>query len=122
MRPLQTLSAEEEKTLEKLRQHAELSEAISLTQGFLHLVHQRLPHQLDSGLERASCSSLKTFHSFANGIKDDYDAVKAGVTLEVSNGQVEGQNNRLKMLKRQMFGHAGLDLWTKRFILSGAIS
>ena len=44
---------------------------------------------------------------------DDYDAVKAGVTLEVSNGQVEGQNNRLKMLKRQMFGRAGIDLFSQ---------
>lgn len=36
---------------------------------------------------------------------------------DFSNGQVEGQNNRLKMLKRQMFGRAGLDLLAKRLIL-----
>ncbi|MDV3352744.1 transposase, partial [Leptothoe sp. LEGE 181152] len=41
-----------------------------------------------------------------------------GVTLEVSNGPVEGQNNRLKMLKRQMFGRAELDLLAKRLILT----
>ena len=62
--------------------------------------------------------SIKAFQTFANGLTEDYDAVKAGVTLEVSNGQVEGQNNRLKMLKRQMFGRAGIDLLAKRFILS----
>ena len=122
MRQPQTLSAEEEKTLENPCQHSALSEAVAMTRSFLHLVRQRLPHQLDSWLERALSSSLKAFHSFANGIIEDYDAVKAGVTLEVSNGQVEGQNNRLKMLKRQMFGRAGLDLLTKRFILSRAIS
>ncbi len=63
-------------------------------------------------------SSVRAFQRFAKSLMDDYDAVKAGVTLEVSNGQVEGQNNRLKMLKRQMFGRAGLDLLAKRFILS----
>jgi transposase len=58
------------------------------------------------------------FQSFAKGIKEDYDAVKNGLTLEVSNGPVEGQNNRLKMLKRQMYGRAGLDLLEKRLILT----
>jgi len=85
-----------------------LSEPISLAQAFLKLVRQRLPEQLDGWLTDARNSSIKAFSSFAKGLKEDYDAVKAGVTLEVSNGQVEGQNNRLKMLKRQMFGRQGL--------------
>ena len=62
--------------------------------------------------------SIKAFQSFYKSLMEDYDAVKAGATLDVSNGQVEGQNNRLKMLKRQMFGRAGLDLLAKRFILN----
>jgi transposase len=94
-----------------------LSASIVLTQSFLNLVRQRLPEQLDDWLTAAKGSSIKAFQGFAKGLKEDYDAVKAGVTLEISNGQVEGQNNRLKMLKRQMFGRAGLDLLAKRFIL-----
>ena len=43
-------------------------------------------------------------------------AVKAGVTLPWSNGPVEGHINRLKMLKRQMFGRARLDLLSRRFV------
>lgn len=54
----------------------------------------------------------------AKGLKEDYDAVKAGLTLEVSNGPVEGQNNRLKMLKRQVYGRAGLELLARRLILT----
>jgi transposase len=96
----------------------ELSEAFSLAQGFLEVVRQRLPEQLDDWLKNAMSGSIKAFQTFAKGLIEDYDAVKAGVTLEISNGQVEGQNNRLKMLKRQMFGRAGLDLLAKRFILS----
>ncbi|NEZ57548.1 transposase, partial [Adonisia turfae] len=64
------------------------------------LVRQRLPAQLDNWLEKAKNTTVKVFQSFAKGLDEDYDAVKAGVTLEVSNGPVEGQNNRLKMLKR----------------------
>ena len=117
MRLAESLSTEEEEILERLCKHPVLSASIALTQSFLKLVRQRLPEQLDDWLTSALNSSIKAFKSFAKGLQEDYDAVKAGVTLEVSNGQVEGQNNRLKMLKRQMFGRAGLDLLAKRFIL-----
>jgi hypothetical protein len=53
---------------------------------------------------------------FAKGLSDDYDAVKAGLTLPWSNGPVEGQITRLKLLKRQMFGRASLDLLQRRFM------
>jgi transposase len=55
---------------------------------------------------------------FAKGLRDDYDAVKAGVTLPWSNGPVEGHMNRLKTLKRQMFGRASLELLQRRFVLA----
>ena len=91
---------------------------LKLAQGFIEIVRQRLPESLDAWIEAANSSTIRAFQSFARGLQDDYEAVKAGVTLDVSNGQVEGQNNRLKMLKRQMFGRAGLDLLAKRLILS----
>jgi transposase len=47
---------------------------------------------------------------FATGLYDDYQAVKAGVTLPGSSGPVEGHLNRLNMLKQQIFGRAHLDL------------
>ena len=82
------------------------------------LVRKRRPERLDDWLTQAMNSSIKAFQNFAKSLMVDYDAVKAGVTLDVSNGPVEGMNNRLKMLKRQMFGRAGLDLLAKRFILN----
>ena len=69
-------------------------------------------------MEALTCS-IKPFQSFAKGLLDDYAAVKASLITTVSNGPVEGLNNKLKMLKRQMYGRAGLDLLTKRFILAG---
>ena len=61
------------------------------------------------------------FHLFIalqERLREDYDAVKMGVTLPVSNGPVEGHINRLKMLKRQMYGRAGIDLLSRRFLLA----
>ena len=117
MRKINKLTKEEEETLEQLGEHAQFSEAVTFAQSFLFIVRKRLPQHLDTWLERAKNSALKPFQRFAKGLRDDYDAVKAGMTLEVSNGPVEGQNNRLKMIKRQMFGRAGLELLTKRLIL-----
>jgi transposase len=114
----ETRTAEDDILLEQLAQQPELSGPISLAQGFINLVRQRIPSQLDDWLQAAKTSSIKAFQSFAKGLEEDYDAVKAGMMLEVSNGPVEGQNNRLKMLKRQMFGRANLELLEKRFILT----
>ena len=60
--------------------------------------------------------SNKSVKSFANGLRADYEAVKAGVTLMWSTGPVEGQINRLKMLKRQMYGRAGIGLLRQRVL------
>jgi transposase len=59
-------------------------------------------------------SEVAEFHSFANGVSDDLQAVKAALTYEWSQGQVEGQVHRLKMIKRQMYGRAKLDLLQAR--------
>jgi transposase len=53
---------------------------------------------------------------FATGLQADYAAVKASMRLPWSNGPVEGQINRLKMLKRSMFGRAKIDLLSQRFL------
>src|SRR5438093_10637613 len=86
-------------------QSAEVAEAIDLAQDFATLVRQRQPAQLDPWLERAATSALEAVQRFAAGLYEDYNAVKAGVTLPWSNGPVEGHINRLKMLKRQMVRH-----------------
>ena len=118
LKPPPQCSAEDKSLRIELQQHPELVTAIHLAQQFADLVRQRLPERLDCWLEQASNSSIKQFQNFAKSLQEDYAAVKAGVTLAVSNGQVEGQINRLKMLKRQMYGRAGFDLLQKRVLLA----
>jgi hypothetical protein len=56
---------------------------------------------------------------FAEGLKQDEAAVKAAWSLPWSNGQVEGQINSSRLIKRQMLGRAGFDLLRRRFLQAG---
>jgi hypothetical protein len=111
--------------LSRLREvHADIATAITLAEEFATMVRQRqsCPEagapwaQLDSWLARTEQSKIAALVSFAKGIRRDYAAVKAGLTLVYSNGATEGHVNRLKMLKRQMFGRAKLDLLKTRLM------
>jgi transposase len=99
-------------------QHADVAEAIDLAQDFARLVRQRQGTQLEAWLTRVAKSTIVALQRFAKGLADDYDAVKAGLTLSWSNGPVEGQITRLKQLKRQMFGRVSLALLERRFVLA----
>lgn len=61
---------------------------------------------------------LPELHSFVTGLRRDHDAVTAGLTLPYSSGPVEGHVNRIKMIKRQMYGRANPDLLRKRVLLA----
>jgi transposase len=97
-------------------QDPEVAEAIDLAQDFTQMVRQRQPESLDPWLQRVSTSTVEALQRFAKGLYEDYDAIKAGVTLPWSSSPVEGHINRLKMVKRQMFGRAHLDLLSRRFL------
>ena len=120
MRQSENREPEDEEVLAKLKaRQAQLSSAISLARDFAEIVRNLASEQLDAWIQRAIHSQSSPLAHFALGLTEDYQAVQAGVTLPWSNGQVEGQINRLKMLKRQMYGRAQLDLLSQRFLLAG---
>jgi transposase len=90
--------------------------AHELAQWFYRIVRQRCPDELDPWLASANDSAIAELRNFAEGIVRDYSAVKAALTLHWSNGPVEGHVNKLKLLKRQMYGRAKLDLLQQRLI------
>ena len=96
--------------------HPELQEALTLARDYLRLVRERLAEEFDGWLERARTSSVLAFRRFAKSLRRDYEAVKAALTYRWSTGPVEGHINKLKMLKRQMYGRAKLDLLSKRVL------
>ena len=77
------------------------------------MIRTRTVAGLDPWIEAASDSLVA---SFARGIIKDLNAVRAAITEPWSNGQTEGQVNRLKVVKRQMYGRAKIDLLEARLI------
>lgn len=73
---------------------------------------------LEHWLTAVEADDQPELRSFATGIRHDYDAVRNGLTLPHSSGAVEGNVNRIKMLKRTMYGRAKFDLLRKRILLS----
>lgn len=72
----------------------------------------------DAWLDESQNSDITILQPFIHGLRLDYDAVKAAITSVWSNGQVEGQVNKLKLLKRQMCRRASFDLLRKRVLLA----
>jgi transposase len=78
------------------------------------LTGQDLPQWISSTKD----AGLPGLASFAKGLEQDLDAVTAGLTTRWNSGPVEGRVNHIKMIKRQMFGRAGLPLLRKRVLLT----
>jgi transposase len=103
--------------LEQLRSHwpaVALLQRLALQFG--QLVRQRDHAALGPWLTAAEQSGMPEFQGFANGLRRDLQAVTAALKSELSNGQTEGQVNRLKTLKRAMYGRAKLDLLRLRLL------
>jgi transposase len=111
------LKPEEQETLRQLRQASpQLEVTYQLVDEFLHMVRERTGEQLDSWLNKVETSHLPAFHTFVTGVQQDKEAVLAGLTLPWSTGPVEGQVNRLKLIKRSMYGRAEFDLLKLRVL------
>ena len=93
-----------------------IKQSVKLTLEYCEMIREKKGDQFDDWLTRAENSDMTQIVNFAAGIRSDYEAVKNACTIEWSNGQVEGQVNRLKMIKRQMYGRAGFQLLRKRVI------
>ena len=113
----QQLTADQRALIERIcHTNADWRELYQLGQDFVQMVKQRQARRLDPWLAQAHQSSSVELRGFASGIKRDYAAVKAALSLPWSQGQVEGQITRLKFLKRQMYGRAHLDLLRSRVL------
>ena len=112
------LSSRERQLLADLRGHcAQLDRLAGHVTSFAKMMTKRTGQQdLAGWLERVETDDQPELHTFAAGIRHDLNAVTAGLTLPHSSGPTEGNVNRLKAIKRQMYGRASLDLLRKRVI------
>jgi transposase len=116
-KPAADLKEEENMWVQHLCQASEqIKSAYDLAQRFQKMVRERLADEFDSWLAQADQSLAPSMRNFAAGLRRDYDAVKMALSHLLSNGQVEGQVNRLKLIKRKMQGRAKLDLLKQRMM------
>lgn len=94
----------------------ELAAAHGLVRDFAAMMDDHDGDRLDSWTEQADATGLAPLRSFARGLRQDHDAVAAGISLLWNSGPVEGHVNRIKMIKRQMFGRASFSLLRKRIL------
>lgn len=83
------------------------------------MVDEKRVEELTGWLARARRSGVAEFKRFAQGLEREREAIAAAIALPWSNGQVEGQVNRLKVIKRQMYGRANFDLLRLRVLAPG---
>jgi len=93
-----------------------LQHAYDLAQQFVGMVRERNRKALPVWMQTATDSGNAVLARFATSLKQDLAAVEAGLSLEWSNGQTEGQVNRLKLVKRSMYGRAKFDLLRVRVL------
>jgi len=124
VRPPEGLRATDVGLIEQLSQDREVVLVVSLARRFAALVRDRAADMpvvqttFDRWLDDASTCGVRAVETFARGLAQDGGAVRAALTTSWSNGQTEGQITKLKLLKRQMYGRANLDLLRRRLLLA----
>ena len=85
---------------------------------FKEMMEKKQADKLDSWLTDCEGLGVESLTQFVRGLRQDYAAVRQAFCSEWSNGQVEGQVNRLKSIKRQMYGRAGFELLRRRVVMT----
>ena len=97
----------------------ELAAVAESVRAFAAIMNERRGRKLlEPWMTAADATGEPALRSFVTGLRADQDAVTNGLTLRWSSGAVEGHVNRIKMLKRQMYGRAGPDLLRRRILLA----
>jgi transposase len=110
LRDASSLNSREQRTLDFIQQQPLVETLYDLAQSYVKLMRERDVEAFDPWLDRCMRCGIPDLESFAQGLQKDYKAVKTSLILPYSNGPVEGQVNRLKFVKRSMFGRGSFEL------------
>jgi transposase len=119
IRDLKDLTAQERIELFLIcQQSPTANRAYLLTQAFLTMVRERRGHEFEGWVQAIEKSQLPELQRFCYSLLKDQQAVEAGLICNYSNGPVEAQVHKLKLVKRQGFGRAKLPLLKQRLLHS----
>lgn len=111
------LNEKEQATLSMICQASGIAKmTYQFVQEFRQMLHTLSGEKLDEWMAKVKASQIRELQSFVVGIERDKAAVIAGLTLPHNNGLVEGKVNKLKLIKRMMFGRAGFPLLRQRVL------
>ena len=116
LRPQAKLNQTEQQRRDWLLQFPELERAYTLAQQFLTMVRQRRPADFDPWVDACRASGLSELANFASGLQREGPMILAALEVPYSNGVTEGHVNRLKTIKRTMYGRANFDLLRLRVL------
>lgn len=100
-----------------IKNNKQLKLLLSLVTDFRIILFSKDTKKLDVWMESVDNSSFKNLKSFVGGLRKDIDAVYNSITTTISNGKIEGKINKLKKLKRDMYGRASFELLKNKFFL-----
>jgi len=110
LRSPERLNQQDHVMLAFIREVHDIDVTYRLAQRFFTMMRKRHPDQFDLWLEDCLHSGIPDLQTFAAGLKKEYASIKAALTLPCSNGPVEGHVNKLKLIKRSMYGRGGFEL------------
>jgi len=111
---------QEQKIIEQLRGSCpEIRVGADLAREFGSILQEGTAEGMLGWIGRAQTSAVAELKSFADGLVRDWPSVKAAVELPWSNGRAEGHVNRIKLIKRKMYGRAKFDLLRIRVMARG---
>lgn len=96
--------------------HPPLATLCALVQEFRTLLRKRRGEEVDAWITACQASGIPELRQFAKGLQRERSALIAALTHQASNGPVEGQVNKLKLIKRTMYGRAGFPLLRQRVL------
>ena len=118
LRDPDSLDEDEKLTLKQIQERCPHLDALAghVTE-FAKILTGRHGERLDVWIAAVDAGDQPDLRSFTNGLRHDYDAVLNRLTLPWSSGAVEGNVNRIKMIKRQMYGRAGFNLLLRKRVI-----
>lgn len=116
LRDPEQLEKQEKQTLSLIRRVRPVEVAYGLAQQFVALFKERNAQPLDAWLGDCQRSGISDLVTFAQGLEKEGSALHAAFTLPYSNGPVEGKINKLKYIKRSMYGRSGFPLLRQKVL------
>ena len=115
---LSLTSLEEKELVNMIKGNSNLKLLFTLITDFRILLFSKDKEKLTKWINEVELSSFKKLKSFVGGLKKDIEAVNNSITTNISNGMIEGKVNKLKKIKRDMYGRASFNLLRIKIFLN----